>query len=551
MLDKHIVEDIERFVSAELTCRRHPGSSISIIMDGGLVWAQGFGYADVEKKIPAEPKTVYRCASVTKPVITVGLLQLMERGRFLLDDEVNTHLDVKIKDIKGGEPTIRDLLTHRSGMPTRVPPIYLFDEKPQTMKEYLESAARSVTPRRGSWAYCNTAYMIIGYLIELFSGVSYDKYVTENVLKPLEMNSSAFTLTPEIRENLAQGYKRDGGPENPLIPVSPYILGTLPEDPAGSLYSTVLDLANFLVMNLNSGCFKGRRILKEETIIEMHRLQAPSGNSRSGMALTWFYSIHDGHVMLNHTGGLPDYTNNVCFYPSERIGVCWLSNLQDNSGWRPPAPTLLRLALSEKPSFGTGLQMVPSDWEKICGLYGDEAHKLSLNIQNGFLTMDNNALLDREDEARFVLHGSLYDGYELALEYDERGYVKSISFGTTHLPRYIPERLEIDRDVELKGVWVGEFYDSFGFHMLELIVEDHAHGSIRDHQGIIRNLTDFKAIDGEVSGSFRYELPDEYARWGTKEYIDVNLELKATKDGLKGFIKSRGAVSKINLKRVS
>jgi len=176
---------------------------------------------------------------------------------------------------------------------------------------------------------------------------------------------------------------------------------------------------------------------------------------------------------------------------------------------------------------------------------------LSLNIQNGFLTMDNNALLDREDEARFVLHGSLYDGYELALEYDERGYVKSISFGTTHLPRYIPERLEIDRDVELKGVWVGEFYDSFGFHMLELIVEDHAHGSIRDHQGIIRNLTDFKAIDGEVSGSFRYELPDEYARWGTKEYIDVNLELKATKDGLKGFIKSRGAVSKINLKRVS
>lgn len=551
MLDKHAVEDIERFVSAELACRRHPGASLSVIMDGRLVWARGFGYANMEKKIPAEPKTVYRCASVTKPVITVGLLQLMEKGRFLLDDEVNAHLDIKIKDVKGEEPTIRDLLTHKSGLPTMVPPIYLFDEKPQTMRGYLKSAARAVRPRGQSWAYCNTAYMIIGYLIELFSGVSYDKYVTENVLKPLEMHSSAFTMTPEMHENLAQGYKRDGGPEKPLIPVSPYILGTLPEDPAGSLYSTVLDLANFLIMNMSGGSFKGRRVLKEETIREMHRLQAASGDSRSGMALTWFYSIHDGHVMLNHTGGLPDYTNNVCFYPSEKVGVCWLSNLQDGSGWRPPAPTLLRIALGENPFFGAGLQLIPSDWEKICGLYGDETHKVSLNIQNGFLTMDNNMLLDRVDEARFVLHGSLYDGYELTLEYGDDGYVKSISFGTTHLSRYIQECLEVDKNAELKGIWIGEYYDSYGFHTLELIVEDQTHGSVRDPQGIIRSLTDFKAINGEISGSFRYELPREYARWGTKDYADANLELKAVKGELRGFIRSRGAASRITLKKIS
>ena len=147
MLDGRIIENIERFVSAELTCRGHPGSSLSVILDGEVAWAEGFGNADADKKVRAEPGTVYRCASVTKPVITVGLLQLMEKGKFQLDDEVNSHLDVKIKDVQGDQPTIRDLLTHHSGMPTRVPPIYLFDEKPLTMRSYLESAARAVRPR--------------------------------------------------------------------------------------------------------------------------------------------------------------------------------------------------------------------------------------------------------------------------------------------------------------------------------------------------------------------------------------------------------------------
>ena len=217
MLDTQVVEDIERFVEAELTCRKHPGSSLSVVRDGEVAWSMGFGYADIEKKVKAEPKTVYRCASVTKPVITVGLLQLMEKGKFDLDDEANDHLDVKIKDIRGEEPTIRDLLTHRSGMPTRVPPIYLMNEKPMTMRDYIESAARAVRPRGERYAYCNTAYMIAGYLIELFSGETYDMYVTENVLQPLEMNSSAFTLTPKMRSSLARGYKRAGGPEERLI----------------------------------------------------------------------------------------------------------------------------------------------------------------------------------------------------------------------------------------------------------------------------------------------------------------------------------------------
>jgi CubicO group peptidase (beta-lactamase class C family) len=550
MLDKHVVEDLERFVEAELACRKHPGSSISVIQGGEVAWARGFGYADVDEKKGAEPETVYRCASVTKPVVTVGLLQLMEKGKFDLDDEANSHLDVKIRDVQGEEPTIRDLLTHRSGMPTRVPPIYLIDEEPLTLRGYIGSAARGVRPRGDRWAYCNTAYMIAGYLIELFSGKTYDRYVTENVLEPLEMGSSAFTLTPEVRGSLAQGYKRAGGPDKPLIPVEPYVLGTIPEDPAGSLYSTVLDLANFLMMNMGGGSFKGRRILKEDTLREMHRLQAPSGNSRSGMALTWFYSIHDGRVMLNHTGGLPDYTNNVCFYPGEGVGVCWLSNLQDGSGWRPPSPTVLRMVAGEEPPIGADLQTVPGNWDKVCGVYGDETRQTVLAVRNGYMTMDDAVLLERIDDARYVAHGPSYDGYEVTFEYGADVRAVCFSVGTITLSRYTPEAPKMDTDIELKGVWRGEYYDSSGFHEFELVIEDEATATVKGPSGESITPGEFGAKNGEVAGVFSYRIPEEYARWGTKEHAHVNVELYAVGGKLVGILGIGSSKTRLELEKI-
>ena len=357
-------ELLERFISAELDGRKHPGSSVSIIKGDQVVWSKGFGYADIRKGILATPDTVYGCASVTKPVVTTGFLQLMEQGKFNLNDDVNKHLDIKIKNVKGEEPKIKDLLTHYTGMPTRVPPLFLLGEKPLDMKSYIDEAAKMVRPRGESWAYCNTAFTIVGYLIEQFTGLSYDQYLKEHVLKPLEMTSSDFELSPKILANLAQGYKRPGGPDKELLPNPLYVLGMKPADPAGSLYSNVLDLAKFVIMNMNGGVYKGKRLLKEETIRQMHSLQAPTSKSRSGMGLTWFRTIHDGQVMLYHTGGLPDYTNHVCFYPEKRIGVCWMSNLQDGSGWRPPAPTALRIAMGEALRNQANMQLPPANWEK-------------------------------------------------------------------------------------------------------------------------------------------------------------------------------------------
>jgi CubicO group peptidase (beta-lactamase class C family) len=551
MLEKHIIYNIERFVNAEITSRAHPGSSLSVIKEGEIIWSKGFGYENIKENKKAAPDTVYRCASVTKPVLTVGFLQLMEKGRFNLEDEVNSHLDVKIRDIQGDEPTLRDLLTHRSGMPTRVGPIYLLDEKPQAIKDYLESAARAIRPQGESWAYCNTGFMIIGYLIELFTGKTYDKYLTENVLKPLEMHSSVFTFKPEIQDKLAQGYKRAGGPGNTRIPVSLYQLTTKPEAPSGSMYSTVMDLGNFIIMNMDGGSFKGKRVLKKETIDEMQKLQAPSGNSRSGMGLTWFYSIHDGRIMLNHTGGLPDFTNNVCFYPMEKVGVCWLSNLQDGSGWRPPSPTVLRLVMDEKPGYGDGFHKIPENWDKICGLYGDETRQVSLGIRNGYLVFNNRMFLERITDSTYIVRGLTSDGYELTIEYDEYEKATSISYGTTTLQRYSPVIHVIDTGLTLEGTWKGEYNDSYGFHVIELEIKDEAFGTIRDAQGETVSIDEFSVMDGKVTGAFKYILPETYARWGTREYFDVRLDLSAVGGQLIGYLKSGMSTIKITFNKTT
>ena len=543
------IENLERFISAELESRGHPGSSVSVIAGDELFWSKGFGYADVENGVEASPETVYGCASVTKTVVTFGFLHLMERGKFGLDDPVNDHLDVKIKTEYEEEPVIRDLLTHYTGMPTRVPPLFYDRDEALTLEVFIEEAARPVRPPRTAWAYCNTSYAIIGRLMELFTGKPYDEYVKENILEPLEMNSSDFDHTPRVMEGLARGYKRAGGPDKPLIPNEPYVLGSLPQDPAGSLYSTVLDLANFVVANLNGGAFKGRRILREKTVEEMHRLQMSPGMSRSGMAITWFRNIHDGRVMLSHTGGLPDYTNHVALYPELGIGVCWLSNLQDGSGWRPPAPTALRiLAGDDAPFHPEKIQNVPENWGNLIGVYGDEASKLHVRVQNGYLMLGD-LYLESIDESRYIVHGLRNDGYELTFEYDETGKAKQLDLGTSFYCRYVEEEPEIDAEVDMTGAWMGEFHNSYGFHTLKLEIEDSDKASVTDEKGKVIEIVGFNAESGEVKGSGVFEIPPEYARWGLLKEIEVTIELKAIDGQLKGLLKSLGGAIPITFER--
>jgi hypothetical protein len=307
-----------------------------------------------------------------------------------------------------------------------------------------------------------------------------------------------------------------------------------------------------MIMNLNEGVFEGKRILKEETIIEMQRLQAPSGNSRGGMGLTWFYTIHDDHIMLNHTGGLPDFTNNVCFYPNEKVGVCWLSNLQDGSGWRPPSPTILRIALDEFPQVEPrAFQTVPENWKAISGYYGDELNKTTIKPMNGFMFMDESLLLERISKSTYRVHGTSHDGEELTFEYNEDDSVKQFCLGTTVMPRYIPTSWEVDDTMELTGRWRGEYYDSSGFHSLDLLVKGFSSGTVVVDTCENIDVADFSAKEGNVKGTFTYNIPEEYARWGTSKLSKVEIDLKAVNGKLKGVLHTNRGSAFIEMEKNS
>ena len=161
----------KRFLVQEMETRKVPGFSIAIVEGTDVTWSRGFGYSNVEEKIHASAETVYRVASVSKPVITTGLLQWMERGKFRLDDSVNRLLrSVKIETKFKEQPTVRNLLSHTSGLPVHVDPVCFERKDAVSLEEMIGKSAITILPPNREIMYANTAFNIVGYLVGLFAG---------------------------------------------------------------------------------------------------------------------------------------------------------------------------------------------------------------------------------------------------------------------------------------------------------------------------------------------------------------------------------------------
>jgi len=534
---------VEKFLVREILEKQGvPGFSVSIIKDKDIVWSKGFGYADLEEEIPATPETVYRVASVSKPVIATGLLQWMERGRFQLDDPVNDLMeDVKIISEFKEQPTVRNLLTHTSGLPVHVDPIYFNESECVSLEELIRNSAIAVRPPNQEIVYSNTAFNIVGYLVGLFAGEPYPQYMKKNVFEPLEMNSSSFEQTPRIRKLMAQPYTRKKAGA-PLERVKPWYGGSLPEKPCGSLFSTVIDLGHFLIAQMNGGLYKGRRILKEETIKEMHKLQASAGASRSGYALAWKRTIHYGKVMLSHTGGNLGWRAHAAFYPKLKIGIVILTNNgAHNARWRPPAREALHLLLGGSLSFDpkkTRMEVIPEDWRKLIGVYCRGLMKVEIKIEEGNLVLQRGvekAYLERIDKMRYLVHGGSSDGMELTFEFDGDGSVKQFDLETETFKPFVEKKLVIDEKTDLIGTWHGNYVHPYGYFTMELKIEDEMRATVTDWNGVTKPLTNFKAHRGRVSGSFSFKNLPGYIGWGISEF-EANLDLVAVAGKLEGLM---------------
>jgi len=329
-----VIADLEPDIQRTLVEGKIPSAAIALIAGDRVIWTGAYGYANLWARTPATPSTVYLIGSTFKAMSTVALLQQMEQGKFKLDDRVNDYLtDFKIQNEDPQHPvTFRHLLTHTSGLPADFGPFPVWgDTSPPPLEEYLRKSLKVAKPPMTSVVYSNMAYTLIGYLVQKFSGVPYKQYIQEHVFTPLEMTSTAFEPRPDMDERLSVPYivdEKTGG-QVPTVRLKASVW------PAGLVYGTVLNQANWLIANLNGGDFKGKPLIREQTFEQMLTRQYDQfkgpieglwGNETAGFGLTWWVQVRDGDHYFAHSGSVPGYTAFLLGNRDRKLGFAILTN---------------------------------------------------------------------------------------------------------------------------------------------------------------------------------------------------------------------------------
>ena len=199
---------LDAWIATQVAYRQQPGLSIAIVSDQEMIWAKGYGYADVDKRVPATPATIYRMASHTKMFTAIAVMQLRDAGKLRLDDPVVKYLPwFKPQPASPDDPpvTIRHLLTHTSGLPREAAAPYWSDFNFPTREEVIRGVAiqHAVYAPETKWKYSNLALAVAGEVVATVSGEPYADYVRRHILDPLGMTSSSVDMPEAHRARLA------------------------------------------------------------------------------------------------------------------------------------------------------------------------------------------------------------------------------------------------------------------------------------------------------------------------------------------------------------
>lgn len=263
----------------------------------GVIHHEAVGYRELEHKDPMKPDTLFRIASMTKPITAIGIMILVDEGKVSPDDDVAKHLpefkDQMLVEKPGAEPKkpsrpiqVRDLLTHTSGLPGSYPGemASVYSKRDFTLAETTAAIAKQPLQFEPGtkWAYCNAGIDTLGRIIEVKSGESYEDFLKKRVFEPLGMTDTAFYPTADQLKRLAATYdKKKDGPLT-LAPNSLIGLPAHPKHPipAGGLVSSAADMAKLYRMMLNGGELNGKRIISTKSVAEMTRVQ--TGDIKTG-----------------------------------------------------------------------------------------------------------------------------------------------------------------------------------------------------------------------------------------------------------------------------
>lgn len=374
-LDETIIEAMNKYTLS--------GLGVGVIHNGELVYAKGFGMADIEGEKDVSADTIFRIGSISKTFTAIGLMQLWEQGKFDLDDPVNNYLKTyKVLHDDPNAPliTFRHIMTHTSGIGETRNIFYALksltgkleiaaepDEPIVPLGEFYDGHLRAEIYPGQKWAYANHAYATLGQLIEDISGQPFEEYMIEHVFEPLGMKHTDYLLSERVRSEFAQGYNFKKGKFEP-VPYQRIIIGA-----AGSIFSSVNEMARYAAAIMNGGENEHGRVLKAETLSMMMESQLDTDLRVFGMGLTFWLEQFGKHLVVEHGGGWPGFISAFRVAPKARVGVVAFTNcmsLAPDVVSKEIMHQLLNVPNPVENIPAPGILKDVHKWPELCGFYG-------------------------------------------------------------------------------------------------------------------------------------------------------------------------------------
>jgi len=353
-----------------------PGVTVLIRHQGKVIYHKGFGMANIEQGVEMDPGHVFRIGSITKQFTACAILKLEEEGKLSLEDDIKKYLPDY--PTEGHKINIKHLLTHTSGiksytsMDKWTPEIQRKDFEPLELIEYFQADSLEFKPGE-KFAYNNTAYFILGYIIEKVSGISYEEYIETKFFKPLGMENSYYGHPDEVVTMRVSGYQREDG----KLINAPYLSMTQPYS-AGSLLSTVEDLDKWY-----RAVFAGE-VVKPESLKKAHTPYVLNNGKETGYGYGWFLGKRLDRRTIEHGGGINGSLTKDLYFPEDDLFIAVFSN----STSFPPDPLTIKLAalVLDVDTTKKEINLSEEQLKKYIGEYQfGEGFVLSITLEDGQL----------------------------------------------------------------------------------------------------------------------------------------------------------------------
>lgn len=316
-------EPIRQYIREQLREQSLPSVAVAVAQDGKIVWEEGFGWADRERRLPADAHTPYSLASISKPITATGLMALVRDGKLDLDRPANDYLGqaklvARVGDARGA--TVRRIANHTSGLPLHYQ--FFYEDEPYrrpSMDETILRYGNLVTAPGEHYQYSNLGYGVLDYLIERLSGQSYTEFMRKEVFLPLGMTRTSIDIGPGLEAYVAARYGRDG------LPIPFY---DFDHPGASAVFSSAHDLVRFGMFHLKNRLQDQKQILSDALIDEMHRPTSKDGERGYGYGVGFMVEDRYGYRVLSHTGGMGGVSTVMRLLPEQNIAIVVLGNAQ-------------------------------------------------------------------------------------------------------------------------------------------------------------------------------------------------------------------------------